>query len=180
MSKSIRSFISLLLVLQLIIPCSLFATPVGEFTSVVGKVTQTRAKEVIMPVVKSPIQLKDLIVTEQASSATMVFSDESSIILSGNAKLEIKEFLFKDKSRTGIFSLVMGKLTAKVNKYIGGANVFEVQSPTAIVGVRGTGFEFDEDINAENKNMATVSCTEGSLNLSALSPTGASCFHSRA
>ena len=103
----------------------------------------------------------------------MVFSDESSIILSGNAKLEIKEFLFKDKSRTGIFSLAMGKLTATVSKYIGGDNIFEVQSPTAIVGVRGTGFEFVEAVNAENKNMATVSCTEGSLNLSALSPTGA-------
>ena len=53
MSKSIRCFISLLLVLQLIIPCSVFAAAVGEFTSVVGKVTQTRAKEVTTPVVKS-------------------------------------------------------------------------------------------------------------------------------
>jgi hypothetical protein len=173
MSKSVKSFLSLLLVLQLIIPYSVFAAPVGEFTSIVGKVTQTRATELVIPVVKSPVQLKDIIITEQASSATMVFSDESTIVLSGKAKLEIKEFLFKDKSRTGIFSLAMGKVAATVSKYIGGDNVFEVQSPTAIVGVRGTGFEFVEAVNAENKNMATVSCTEGSLNLSALSPTGA-------
>jgi len=173
MSKSVRRFFSLLLVLQLVIPYSVFAASVGEFTSVVGKVTQTRAQEVIMPVVKSTIKLKDLIITDKASSTTMIFSDDSTIILSGKAKLEIKEFLFKDKSRTSIFSLAMGKLTATVSKYIGGDNIFEVQSPTAIVGVRGTGFEFDEAINAENKNMATVSCTEGSLNLSALSPNGA-------
>jgi hypothetical protein len=172
MSKSIRRFLSLLLILQLVIPYSVFAAPVGEFTSIFGKVTQTRATEVVMPVVKSPVQLKDIIITDQASSATMVFSDESTIVLSGKAKLEIKEFLFKDKSRTGIFSLAMGKLNAKVSKYIGGDNIFEVQSPTAIVGVRGTGFEFIEAVNQENKNMATVSCTEGSLNLSALSSTG--------
>jgi len=173
MSKSVRSFLSILLVLQLIIPYSVFAAAVGEFSSVVGKVKQTRAKEVIKPVVKSPIQLKDLIITGKASSATMVFSDDSTIILSEKAKLEIKEFLFKDKSRTGIFFLAMGKVAATVSKYIGGDNIFEVQSPSAIVGVRGTGFEFIEAVNVEKKNMATVSCTEGSLNLSALSPTGA-------
>ena len=111
MSKAIRRFLSFLLVLQLIIPYSTFAAAVGEFTWVVGNVKQTRAKKVIRPIVKSPIELKDLIVTERASSATMVFSDDSTIKLSENTKLEIKEFLFKDKSRRGIFSLAIGKLT---------------------------------------------------------------------
>lgn len=179
MSKAIRSFLSFLLVLQLIIPYSTFAAAVGEFTSVIGNVKQTRAKKVIRPIVKSPIQLKDLIVTEGASSATMVFSDDSKITLSENTKLEIKEFLFKDKSRRGIFSLAIGKLTADVRKYIGGGNIFEVNSPTVAVGVRGTGFEFVEDMkdgngdpNVGNQRMATVTCTDGSLTLSSLSATG--------
>jgi hypothetical protein len=104
----------------------------------------------------------------------MVFSDDSTIKLSENTKLEIKEFLFKKKSRRGVFSLAIGKMTADVKKYIGGDNVFEVQSPTVVVGVRGTGFEFDEalkDGNVDSK-MATVACTEGSLYLSALDPKG--------
>jgi hypothetical protein len=110
----------------------------------------------------------------------MVFSDDSTITLAENTKLEIKEFLFKDQSRKGIFSLAIGKLTADVKKYIGGDNVFEVYSPTVGIGVRGTGFEFVEalkdgkvDSSAENQRMATVSCTDGSLNLSAFSATGA-------
>ena len=175
MSKSIRSFLSLLLVLQLTIPYSTFAAAVGEFTSVVGDVTQTRAKELITPVVKSPVEMKDLIATARTSSATMVFSDDSTITLSENTKLEIKEFLFKDQSRRGIFSLAIGKLTAEVKKYIGGDNVFEVYSPTVGVGVRGTGFEFIEALKDGklDSNMATVSCTKGSLNLSAFSTTGA-------
>jgi hypothetical protein len=172
MSKSIRRFLSFLLVLQLILPYSTFAAAVGEFTSVVGNVAQTRAKEVIRPVAKSPIQIKDLIATALTSSATTVFSDDSTIKLSENTKLEIKEFLFKEKSRRGVFSLAIGKMTADVKKYIGGDNVFEVQSPTAVVGVRGTGFEYDEAVNAQNQGVATISCTEGSLNLSALSSTG--------
>jgi hypothetical protein len=180
MSKPVRSLLSFLLVLQLVIPYSTFAAAVGEFTSVVGSVTQTRAKEVITPVVKSPIEMKDLIATALTSSATMVFSDDSTIMLAENTELEIKEFLFKDNSRRGIFSLAMGKLTANVSKYIGGYNVFEIHSPTVGVGVRGTGFEFVEamqegkvDASAANQRMATVSCTDGSLNLSAYSDTGA-------
>lgn len=121
MSKPIRRSLSLLLVLQLIIPYSTFATAVGEFTSVVGNVTQARAKEMIRPVVKSLIELKDLIATERASLTSMVFSDGSKIMMSENTKLEIKEFLFKETSRRGIFLLMTGKLTANVNvkKYIG-------------------------------------------------------------
>ncbi len=174
MYRPVRRFLCFLLVLQLIIPYSTFAAAVGRFTSVVGDVTQTRVKRVIKPVAKSPIQMKDLITTALTSSATMVFSDDSTIKLSENTKLEIKEFLFKDKSRRGVFSLAIGKMTADVKKYIGGDNVFEVQSPTAVVGVRGTGFEFDEVVKdgKVDSNMATVACTEGSLNLSALAPTG--------
>jgi len=172
MSKSIRRFLSFFLVLQLIIPYSIFAAATGKFTSVIGGVKQTRGKEVIKPVVKSPIQVKDIILTDKESSAMMVFPDKSIIKLEQNSKLEINEFLFKEKSRTAIFSLAVGKMSATVNKFIGDDNVFEVHSPTAIVGVRGTGFEFVEALNAENKNMATVSCTKGSLNLSALSPAG--------
>jgi hypothetical protein len=178
-AKSIRSFLSLLLVLQLIIPYSTFAAAVGEFTSVVGDVMQTRATEVIRPVAKSPIEMEDLIATDRASSTSMVFSDDSTIMLAENTKLEIKEFLFKDKSRTGIFSLMIGRVTATVKKFIGGDNVFEVHSPTAVVGVRGTGFEFIEAAkdgnagsNLAGQGMATVTCTDGSLTVSALSPAG--------
>jgi hypothetical protein len=172
MSKSIRRLLSFLLAFQLIIPYSTFAAAVGEFSSVVGNVTQTRAKEVITPIAKSPVEMKDLIVTARSASATMVFSDDSKIMLSENTKLEIKEFLFKDKSRTGIFSLTIGKVTANIKKYIGGDNIFEVRSPTGIVGVRGTGFDFEEAVTPEKLGKATVACTEGSLNLSALGPAG--------
>jgi hypothetical protein len=171
MSKPVRSFLSFLLVLQLIIPFSASAAAIGEFSKVVGGVTQTRAQQVITPVMKSPIELKDIIITDQASSAIMVFSDDSTIKLDQNSKLEVKEFLFKDKARTGIFALATGKLTATVRKFIGDDNLFEVHSPTSVAGVRGTGFEFTESM-VGGKPTATITCTEGSLTISALSPAG--------
>ncbi|MDO9558156.1 MAG: FecR family protein [Syntrophales bacterium] len=172
MSRPVRRLLSFLLVLQFIIPYPVFAAAIGEFTSVVGKVTQTRANKEITPVVKSPVEMKDFITTGRDGSATMAFSDESTIALAPNSKLQIKEFLFKDKSRKAAFSLGIGKMTAEVKKYIGGDNSFVVESPTAIAGVRGTGFEFVVAM-VGTQLTTTVTCTAGALSVSALSATGA-------
>lgn len=172
MYRSTRVIFSFSLVMLLIIPYPVFAAAIGEFTSVVGKVSQTRGKEVMTPVVKSPIEMKDLIVTGSDASAAMTFSDESTIALAPNSKLQIREFLFKNKSRKGVFSLGIGKLTADVKKYIGGDNTFEVQSETAVAGVRGTGFEFVVALVGTQLS-TTVTCTAGAMSLSALSATGA-------
>jgi hypothetical protein len=172
MASTIRAFLALFLALQLAVPGAIFAAAVGQFTSVSGKVTQTRAGEVIIPAVKSPVQIKDLVATEQASSAAMAFSDDSIIELGQSTKLEISQFLFEKTSRTAVLLLSAGQLKAAVSKFIGGENVFEVRSPTCILGVRGTGFDIIES-REENRTKATVSCTEGSLNLSALSDKGA-------
>lgn len=172
MSKSAKGFFVFFLVLLLMVPCAVFAAAVGEFTSVTGKVTLTRAGKVYSPVVKTQLALKDLIVTGSNSEATLVFSDESMIKLSQNSKLEIREFLFKDKTRKGLFSLEMGKLVADVKKFIGGGSAFEVHSPTAIAGIRGTGFEV-VIVGVGSQMATTVTCTTGALSVSALSATGA-------
>ena len=134
-------FVALLLV-QLVIPSLILAAAVGQFTSVVGDVTQASAGVVIKPEMKSPVQVQDLIVTGDQSVASMIFDDESTIGLSANSKFEVKEFYVKDNTRKGLFSLAIGKLTADVKKFIGGDSSFEVHSPTAVAGIRGTGFEF--------------------------------------
>ena len=160
------------LLIQLLIPSLILAAAVGQFTSVVGDVTQTRAGAVIKPEVKSPIQTQDLIVTGDRSVASMTFDDESTIGLAANSKFEVKEFYVKDNTRKGLFSLAIGKLTADVRKFIGGDSSFEIHSPTAVAGVRGTGFEFAVAM-VGGQLTSTVTCTAGALSVSALSATGA-------
>ena len=172
MSKSVRQFFAFLVILQLLIPYSVFAAAAGKFTSVVGKVTLTRAGVALKPVVNSQVQVKDLIVTGDKSSATLLFSDDSTIRLQQNSKMEIKEFMIKGKTRKSIFSMALGRLTASVSKFIGGDNSFEVHSPTAVCGVRGTGFEFVVAMVGTQLS-TTVTCTAGVLSVSALSATGA-------
>lgn len=109
---------------------------IGEFSSVVGDVTQTRGRQVIRPVEKSSIRVKDIVVTAQDAAAEMTFSDESIIRLGQNSKLQINEFLFKKKSRLASFLFYIGKMTVDVGKFLGGDNNFEVRSPTCVIGAR--------------------------------------------
>jgi len=172
MNRSAKQVIAFLLILQLIIPYPVFAAAeVGKFTAVDGKVTLTRANVTYRVVLNSQVQPKDLIVTGEKASATMIFPDESTITLQENSKMEIKEFMIKGKTRKGIFSMSLGKLIANVNKFIGGNNTFEVHSPTAVCGVRGTGFEFIVGMVGTQLS-TTVTCTTGALSVSALSATG--------
>ena len=170
-SKRLKVIIVALLVIQLVIPSTILAAAVGQFTSVVGDVTQTSAGVVIKPEVKSPIQLKDLIVTGGRSTASMIFDDESTIGLAPNSNFEVKEFYIQDKTRKGLFSLTLGKLTADVKKFIGGESSFVVDTPTAVAGVRGTGFEIAVGM-VGTQMTTTVTCTAGALSVSSLSVTG--------
>lgn len=169
MFKTIREIIVFILVLQLIIPYPVYAASVGRFTSVVGKVTQTRGDKVLKPVVNSPIEAKDVIATGDNSTAKMVFDDKSTITLTPKSNMVVKEFAIKNKERRGIFSLTMGKLVANVTKFVGGKNAFEVHTPTAVCGVRGTGFEVAV---AETGLSTTITCTSGSLTLTAFNTMG--------
>lgn len=167
----LKAFLVALLVIQLVIPSTILAAAVGQFTSVIGDVTQTSAGVVIKPEVKSPIQSKDLIVTGGRSTASMIFDDESTIGLAPNSNFEVKEFYVQDKTRKGLFSLSLGKLTADVRKFIGGDSSFVVGTPTAVAGVRGTGFEIAVGM-VGTQMTTTITCTAGALSVSSLSATG--------
>ncbi|MBN1381632.1 MAG: FecR domain-containing protein [Deltaproteobacteria bacterium] len=171
MLKSVKSFFALLLVLQLVIPYSTFAAAIGQFSEVVGDVTQTRSGKTYRAVVQSPVEVNDLVVTGDKSSATMVFSDESIIKLEANSKLVIKDYSLTGKTRKSIFSLAIGKLTASVKKFIGGGNTFQVHSPTAVAGVRGTVFTVAAE-TISGVPTTTITCVEGSLTINALSAAG--------
>jgi hypothetical protein len=170
--RKLSSTIALLLVFQMIVPASILAAAVGQFTAVTGTVSQAIGNNAVVPKVKSPIQVKDIIFTGDKSSAAMVFDDESTITLSSNSKFEVKEFAVKDNTRKGSFALALGKLTADVKKFIGGDSTFEVRTPTAVAGVRGTSFEVAVAM-VEGQLTTSVTCTAGSLTVSALSATGA-------
>lgn len=171
--KKINFFITCLVIFQLFVPTPLLAAAVGHFTAVAGDVVLQRDGVRIRPVINSPIEVKDVIVTEKDSSTAMLFNDESTVILSPNSRFEVKEFTVQEESRQGMFFMAVGKLNAMVKKFIGGDSIFEVSSRTAVAGVRGTGFEFVVVSDDDEQETVSVICSEGEMAVSALSTTGA-------
>jgi len=167
-----KVIIAFVLIMQMVIPYPVYAATVGKFTSVVGNVILTRDGKDYRPVVNSAVNEKDLIVTGDGASAVMVFTDDSTITLSPKTRMQVREFGMEGKARKGIFSLSIGKLVANVTKFIGGNNKFEVHSPTAVCGVRGTLFGLEVAM-VGTVMTTTATCTTGALSVSALSATGA-------
>jgi len=160
MKKRICTIILCYLVFSLIFPLHILAAPIGYFAMIKGDVKVKRADQTLMPTVKAPIEPKDLVITGGDGKAKLIFNDDSSMFLSPNTRLEVQDFVIKEGKRNGSFFIHVGKIIAEVTKFIGGDSSFTVNSPTATVGVRGTGFEV---VVAEvaGKMTTTVACTAG-------------------
>ena len=86
------------------------------------------------------VQLGDHVRTAAASRAKLLFRDDSVLTLAESSELVVDEQV-AGAAPTTSFSLLLGKVRAIVNdRYSAKGAEFEVKSPTAIAGVRGTSF----------------------------------------
>lgn len=93
------------------------------------------------------LQLGDHVRTAAASRAKLLFQDDSVLTLGESAELVVDESVAGGAPTTS-FSLLLGKMRAVVNeRYSASGAKFEVKTPTAIAGVRGTSFiaGYDKD-----------------------------------
>ena len=134
----IRKLVVLSLIVSLVLPIPLFAAVIGEFAVVTGDVTVTRAGKVIKPQAKDKVETLDLIQTGKNSNARVVLTDASAMALGPNTKLEMKQFNIQGKKTTGLFYVPTGLVQTNIAKALGPGSKFEMQTPTAIAGVRGT------------------------------------------
>jgi hypothetical protein len=127
------------LAIQILLPFPLFAADtVGKFNELRGDVSLTRAKKSLKPDVGDDIQIKDIVTTGDKSRAKLLLSDDSLLSVSQNSNLEITKFLLYKNRRTSIISLKAGAMHTRVEKFLDPNSTFEVHTPTAVAGARGT------------------------------------------
>jgi len=86
------------------------------------------------------VQLGDHVRTAAASRVKLLFRDDSVLALGERSEIVIDEQV-AGAAPTSSFSLLLGKVRAIVtDRYSAKGAEFEVKSPTAIAGVRGTSF----------------------------------------
>lgn len=123
---------------------------VGRFTAVEGRVDILRPGERRAVAVREGDEVSpgDAVRTKKNSFAEIVFNDETRLRLAANTRVVIKDYtLSESNERKGAtLRLLRGKIRATVPKVFGGIipvsgrSNFEVETPTAVAGVRGTDF----------------------------------------
>jgi hypothetical protein len=94
----------------------------------------------------------DTLRTGHLGRLRVVFQDESVTVLSDNSQMVVAEHLFAPESGTvtSVLNLVQGKLRALASQHYqrSGAS-YQIQTPTAVAGVRGTEFivSFHDDVS---------------------------------
>lgn len=124
-------------------PGSALAAPAGNVDFAVGGVTVTGADGRARPATKGlAVESGDRIVTTDGR-AQIRFTDGAYVSLQPNTDFAVRDYRFDGKtdgSERGIFGLVRGALRT-VTGAIGRVNrsAYQIQTPTATIGIRGTG-----------------------------------------
>ena len=119
---------------------------VGTITIILGQVDVLKpsAERAIPVYAGHRLEIGDVVRTKSKSKAEITLKDGSIIRLAQKTRFEITEFLVEDgKRRKGSLRLLRGKIRAIVSDKgpsKTGPGKFEVHTPTAVTGVRGTDF----------------------------------------
>ncbi|MCM8788299.1 MAG: FecR family protein [Candidatus Omnitrophica bacterium] len=135
---------------------SLFAQEVGKLTAVEGRVDiiQQGKLPAIEAKLNQSVYLKDIIRTKTDSRAEITFKDGSVIKIAQRSRVDISEYLTDGGGLKAQILLQRGRLGAYVPagsvekiKSSPKANRFEIKTPVAVAGVRGTNFIVSHYVN---------------------------------
>jgi len=112
---------------------------VGSVTELEGTAELFRAKQEFNVAIKMPVIARDKLQTMAKSSLTVTLLGGSQLRLAELSTMVIDDAAADARSNTTI-SLMLGHLRAVVHTAVGAPPHFEVHTPNAIVGVRGTEF----------------------------------------
>jgi hypothetical protein len=133
---------------------------IGEITSFYGDVNVLHQGEPDWAAAKLGLEIfqYDTVKTEVKSKVRITFEDGSLLNLSENTTMEIKEHVYtpEEERRTSLFSLTKGKVRAFCQRFTGEGSRFHVETPTAVIGIRGTKFI----IWVVSNELTTVICLE--------------------
>jgi hypothetical protein len=151
----------------LITSIALAADSVGKFTHVEGKVDVLRGGALPgKPVsVNGEVFLKDIVRTKSSAKAEVLFRNNTVLRIAQRSRIDISEYFQNEANGTGIVKLQRGLLRANVDKGMSqrisvspDANRFEIHTPNAVAGVRGTDF-----FVLYERNTTTVLLREGEV-----------------
>jgi hypothetical protein len=91
----------------------------------------------------APVHLGDSLRTGSGGRLKLIFTDKSILILAENSLLDVTEHVYDPatRERRSLYKLYEGKVRAIVGELFGAQSRFEIHTPVAIAGVKGTDLE---------------------------------------
>ncbi|MCG6535517.1 MAG: FecR family protein, partial [Syntrophales bacterium LBB04] len=145
MKVRLTSFMVILSILMIFVPAAQ-AAPAGKVTNIDGRVDVTAPGQQARALsIGDTVNVGDIIRTKSASKCEVTWVDGSVARLSENSRLQVTEFMLAKEKRSVSFNLFRGKMQNIVKtatQLFGGKgeSKYEVHTPTAVCGVRGTNF----------------------------------------
>lgn len=104
------------------------------------------------------VRVGDVIHTGPGASVVLLLPDESYMTVNQNTSLEIRDFWSEGRVRT-VVNVMLGRVRFYIEKLGGRPNPYSVQTPTALIAVRGTTF----DVIVDDSKYTEVICIEGQV-----------------
>jgi len=135
------SLLVIILVLTLTTLSLAASEPLGHFSAVTGAVAVRHSKTVkwLPAQVDMPVFFGDTVSSGPDGKGEIVFSDESLLKINPNSKLAINTIISPVEKKNSVL-LFFGRIWSKVSRQASKRKTFEIQTPTAVCGVRGTDF----------------------------------------
>jgi len=113
----------------------------GHITSCSGDVQVKRAKETVWKKaeINMPVYFGDSIRTREGGEGAITFIDKSLLKIHSNTRITLNAIVSPVEKKNSVL-LFFGRIWNKVSREVLRRRGFEVQTPTAVCGVRGTEF----------------------------------------
>ena len=103
-----------------------------------GSPTLMRAEKKVELHRGDTVDVGDIIETDDRSKVKILLADDSILDIGPATRVAVDQFLMQPNGRTVRLKVLVGKFRLAVAKFFGGATDYEVRTPTAVAGVRGT------------------------------------------
>ncbi|MCW5830240.1 MAG: FecR domain-containing protein [Deltaproteobacteria bacterium] len=140
------------------------AVMAGRISSVQGDVSVTRLGELNpRPVTRMmEIHVNDQIMTGADGRVRILLADDSVVSLAENSRLRVSRHIYNPaaRQRESVIDLYRGRVRSVVSRFLNTQmNRFEVRTPTAVAGVRGSDQVVEYDPNSGNTQVTMLSGT---------------------
>lgn len=114
----------------------------GETVAVVQRAVLASDGTTITLNVGQPVALGDTIATGEGGEAQIIFPDQTRIVVGPNSQLAITRLLFRDNGTARRLSVTAVRGTFRFLSGESPSRAYNIRTPTATMGVRGTAFDF--------------------------------------